>query len=126
MTNQNNGVDNIASSTVAPPRAASGGSDTEALVESGWQHYSRKEYFRAESDFQKALEISPDNADTVYALAMNYMASARQREAIQAFGKVLAMLQNPPDNNYVRAHMLSRLAQGHINHMQTGDWNLAH
>ncbi len=37
----------------------------DALIESGWHHYSKKEYYRAEADFQKALETNPDNADTL-------------------------------------------------------------
>lgn len=96
----------------------------EEYVQSGWSHYSKKEYYRAEADFKKALEISPNNADTMYALAMTLQSSGRQPEAIQTFEKVISMLEEPGDENIVRAHMLSRLARGHINRMKTGDWNL--
>lgn len=115
MANQNDSAQEGGSAQPA------GGADR---VETGWQHYSRKEYFRAEADFQKALEGSPGAVDTLYALAMTYAASGRPQEAVQAFGKVLVLLQNPQGIDLVRVHMLVRLAQGHINHIQTGDWDL--
>lgn len=94
------------------------------FVESGWNHYSKKEYSQAELDFQKALELEPDNADTQYALAMTLMADARSDEAVKAFEKVISMLPALESKDPVRAHMLNRLAMGHINRIQTGDWGI--
>jgi hypothetical protein len=34
------------------------------------------------------------------------------------------MLSNRSDETGVRAHMLTRLARGHINRMKTGEWQL--
>lgn len=96
----------------------------EEFIESGWQHYSKKEYYRAEADFQKALDLDPNNPDTVYALGMTYQASGRQAEAIRTFEKTIQMLESAEENDFVRAHMMTRLANGHINRMKTGDWNL--
>lgn len=96
----------------------------EELVESGWSHFSKKEYYRAEADFQKALELSPDHIDTLYALAMTFQNSGRQQEAIHTFEKVINGLPQLEEADKVRAHMLGRLAQGHINRIKTGDWNL--
>ena len=118
MANQNESVKG------SEPVAVANGTSEAEFVESGWSHYSQKEYFRAESDFKKALDINPNNVDTQYALAMTLMASARQQEAVQAFEKVMRMLQNAEGTDFVRAHMLSRLAQGHINRIQTGDWGI--
>jgi len=95
------------------------------FYKSGWSHYSKKEYYRAEADFQKSLELSPDNADSFYALAMTYQASGRQQEAVQTFEKTIKALNSAEDDDKVRAHMLTRLAQGHINRIKTGDWNLS-
>ena len=94
------------------------------FIESGWTHYSKKEYFRAETDFQKALDFDPRDVDTQYALAMTLMASARPQEATGAFEKVLSLLKDVQEKDMVRAHMLGRLAQGHINRIQTGDWGI--
>lgn len=106
------------------PQSGDAPQNEEEYVQSGWNHYTKKEYYRAEADFKKALEISPDNVDTLYALGMALQASGRQPEAIQTFEKVIKMLEDPGDENFVRAHMLTRLALGHINRIKTGDWKL--
>jgi tetratricopeptide (TPR) repeat protein len=97
----------------------------EEFTQSGWDHYSKKEYYRAEADFQKALELSPDNIDTLYVLALTLQSSGRQQEAIHTFEKVIKELKQSETVEKVRAHMLVRLAQGHINRIKTGDWNLS-
>ncbi len=96
----------------------------DELVESGWSHYSKKEYYRAEADFQKSLEMTPNNADTMYALAMTQQASGRPQDAIHTFEKVIQLLEGLKDKDPVRALMLTRLSHGHINRMKTGDWKL--
>ncbi|HEX9018046.1 MAG TPA: tetratricopeptide repeat protein [Anaerolineaceae bacterium] len=97
---------------------------SDQLSDSGWGYYAKKEYFRAEEDFRKALELSPDDAELFYALGMTYQASDRQADAISAFEKAIQLLENVQAENQVRAHMMTRLARGHINIMKTGDWNL--
>lgn len=99
----------------------------DALVESGWRHYSKKEYYRAEADFQKALEVTPDHPDTLYALGMTQQASGRSPDAIETFEKVIRILEQADEGQKidpVRAHMMARLARGHINRIKTGDWQL--
>lgn len=100
------------------------GRTADELVESGWDHYSKKEFFKAEADFKKALEDTPDNADTMYALAMTQQASGQTPEAIQSFENVILLLEKTKDKEPVRALMLTRLAHGHISRMKTGDWKL--
>jgi tetratricopeptide (TPR) repeat protein len=90
----------------------------------GWLHYTRKEYYRAEADLQKALELAPDHAEAMYALGMALSASGRQQEAIRVFEKTITMMEPLKAENRVRAHMVSRLARGHINRIKTGDWHL--
>ena len=96
----------------------------DALIESGWSHYSKKEYFRAEDDFKKALDIDPDNTDIMYALAMSQQASGRLKEAIGTFEDVIKLLEVNKIDDPVRFLMLTRLANGHINRMKTGDWKI--
>jgi tetratricopeptide (TPR) repeat protein len=96
----------------------------EEFVQRGWNHYSKKEYFRAETDFNRALELSPHNPDILYALGLNLQASGRPQEAIAAFQKVNEILQAAPEDEIVRAHMLMRLSRGHINKIKTGDWHI--
>jgi tetratricopeptide (TPR) repeat protein len=90
----------------------------------GWDHYTKKEYFRAESDFLKALELSPDHYDAQYALALTHQASGRAPEAIAGFEKIIALLKDVDEQDHVRALMLTRLARGHINRIKTGQWHL--
>jgi len=113
------------SETISDPSTASLPQSAEEFVQSGWNHYSKKEYYRAEADFQKALELSPDHIDTLYALAMTFQTSGRQQEAIHTFERVLKGLAQLEEVDKVRAHMLGRLAQGHINRIKTGDWKLS-
>ncbi len=94
------------------------------FVESGWMHYSKKEYFRAEADFKKALDLSGDDPDTLYALALTYQASGRKQDAVRAFERVVDLLKSAPEEDVVRSHMLARLANAHINRIKTGDWQM--
>ncbi len=97
----------------------------DEFMESGWEHYSKEDYPRAEADYQQALTQKPDNADTLYALGMAQQAGGKLQEAVKTFEKVIQLLQNGEPEDKVRAHMLVRLAQGHINRMLTGDWGLS-
>jgi tetratricopeptide (TPR) repeat protein len=90
----------------------------------GWTHYSKKECFRAEADFRKALEITPDQPDHLYGLALSLQASGRPVEAVQAFENLLQILEKPSEFDRVRYLMTTRLVKGHINRIKTGDWKL--
>jgi tetratricopeptide (TPR) repeat protein len=96
----------------------------EEYFRSGWSHYSKKEYYRAEADFQKALAAAPGNVDVLYGLGMALQASGRQPEAISTFESVIQLLSMPAPEDKVRAFMLARLARGHVNRIKTGDWKL--
>jgi Tfp pilus assembly protein PilF len=96
----------------------------DAMIESGWSHYSKKEYFRAEDDFKKALEMDPNNADVLYALAMSQQASGQIKEAISTFENMIQYLEIHKAEDPVRSLMLTRLANGHINRMKTGEWKI--
>lgn len=90
----------------------------------GWAHYSKKEFFRAESDFRRALELAPGDADSMFAIAQALQSSGRPVDAVAEYEKLLAVLANPPDGDRVRYGMLARMVRGHINHIKTGDWKL--
>lgn len=96
----------------------------EDFLSRGWNHYSKKEFFRAESDFRQALELSPDNVENLYGLALSLQASGRSVDAVQTFEQTILILEQAPDTERVRANMLARLSRGHINRIKTGDWNL--
>lgn len=114
---------NVGKTSVEPDVQANPQTADE-FVESGWRHFSKKEYYRAEADFQKALEMDSDNVDTLYALGMAQQASGRPQDAIHTFEKVIQALESPDYPDHVRALMLTRLARGHISRMKTGDWKI--
>ncbi len=88
----------------------------------GWLYYTQGEYGKSQSDFRRALEMKPDDADILYALGMALAAGGDPVEAEHIFEKTLLALDALSDR--VRASMLRRLANGHINRIRTGDWNL--
>lgn len=109
---------------VATPVSVTDPKNADDYLSRGWGHYSKKEYFRAESDFRKALEYTPDNPDYLYSLALTLQASGRSVDAIQAFEKTIQNLSQVTEEERVRSLMLTRLAKGHINRIKTGDWKL--
>ena len=88
----------------------------------GWLYYGQQEYAKSQADFLRSLEMRPEDADTLYALGMSLAAGGDPVEAERIFEKTLLALDSIPDR--VRASMLRRLANGHINRIRTGDWNL--
>jgi tetratricopeptide (TPR) repeat protein len=94
----------------------------EEYLNRGWIYYSRGEFSEAQNDIQKALSVQPDLPDGNFALALVLKASQKHQEAINAFQDVLQSTFQMEDT--VKAGMLRRLIHGHINHIQSGDWNL--
>ena len=96
----------------------------EELLARGWLFLTRKDYPKSEADLRSALDSQPDNYEILYALALLLASDNRPQEALQAFERALKTLDTM--DNVVRAHMLTRLINGHINRIKTGDWNLSH
>jgi tetratricopeptide (TPR) repeat protein len=88
----------------------------------GWLYYSRQGFDLAEEDFRSALDISPDNIDYLFALALTLKAAGKFDQAVKTFEKMLGLLDTLPDK--IRAHMLHRLVMGHINQIKIGNWHL--
>jgi tetratricopeptide (TPR) repeat protein len=97
----------------------------EEFAERGWFNYSKKSYEHAETDFRRSLDLSPDNADVMYALGLNLAAAGKSQEAISTFEDVIEFLDDRiTDETRVRYYMLIRLSRGHINRIKTGEWRL--
>jgi tetratricopeptide (TPR) repeat protein len=92
------------------------------LTNRGWLYYARKEYGRAEADLRRALESNPDEVETLYPLGLTLKAAGSSKEAVEVFHKVVDLAGTIP--NPVRANMVRRIAIGHINEIETGNWNL--
>ena len=96
----------------------------DALYESGWRHYMSENHPQAQEDFRRALELSPNHPAIFYALGLTLQASGQKQEAIQAFQKVVSLIENPPDELRDRATIMTRLANGHISRMTKGEWDM--
>ncbi|NLG97884.1 MAG: tetratricopeptide repeat protein [Chloroflexi bacterium] len=109
----------LVTETITRPKTSS------EFIRQGWSHYSNKEYYRAEDSFRKALDLTPDDPDTLYALAMTLFSSGRKQESIPVYRKVIEVLNRDPDQEKGnRETMLIRMAYGHINFIETGQWRM--
>ncbi len=90
----------------------------------GLANFARKQYVGAEDDLEEALALKNDLLDACYVLGMVQKAQGKDQEAIQAFHRVLSIIESEADNHAAKFDMLRRLALGHINVINQGDWNL--
>jgi len=96
----------------------------EELQKRGIAYYARNRYAQAEVDLQKAITIDANNIDSYYSLGMVLKANNSKDAAVEAFKKVIELIQSRSDAKEVKYHMLRRLALGHVNELTQGDWNL--
>ena len=91
-------------------------------LQRGWLFLSSKNPDKALVDFNTAVQQDPNNPDTYYALALALKTLGKNPEAIENFNKVLSYLGE--STNHSTRQMLTRLTHGHINQINSGDWNL--
>ncbi len=96
----------------------------EDFVRRGMAFYARKRYDRAEDDLRQAVSLDPKLVDAHYALGMTLKAAKKPEAAALAFQEVIRLINNGAIRTQTTAEMLRRLALGHVNQIQTGDWNL--
>ena len=90
----------------------------------GMAFYARKDFNSAEADLKKAISLDANHIDSYYSLGMVYKASTRKEEAVAAFNNVVRLIVDNPALNSSKYDMLRKLALGHINEINQGDWNL--
>ena len=113
----NNPIENYQATVNANPNSA------EAHSNLGWGYYGQKQFAEALKAFQEALRLNPKLVDAHYGRALALKESGAKIEAVAAFEQVAALA--PLMEDTVRAGMLLRLAHGHINQINKGDWGLA-
>ncbi len=91
-------------------------------LQRGWLFLSGKDPEKALNDFHKALEQDAENPDVYYAIALALKTLGKNAEAVEKFNKVLTLVGN--STNQSTRQMLTRLTHGHINQINSGDWNL--
>lgn len=90
----------------------------------GWALHAAGKQDAAETSLRKAIELEPESVDAYYTLGLALKAQDRRREAVEAFRKVLSLIEAGVIEHNSRSEMIRRLALGHINQVEQGDWNL--
>ncbi len=90
----------------------------------GYAFYARSMFPEAIADFQKAIELDPNDVDAYYAEGMAFKAQRNPEESTLAFQKAIELIDRGVVTDQTRANMLHRLASGHINEITKGNWNL--
>jgi Tfp pilus assembly protein PilF len=88
----------------------------------GWGYYGLRQYDAAIKALGEAVRLDPSNIDAHYGLALALKESGATAQGIGEFEIVIHLA--PQNTNVVRGHMLARLAKGHINQINSGDWSL--
>jgi tetratricopeptide (TPR) repeat protein len=109
-------IDNYRAAVAANPNSA------EAQSNLGWGLYGLRKYDESIQAYEKALSLDANFVDAHYGLGLTLKEAGRKDRAAQEFETVIKLA--PQLENNVRGTMLAKLAQGHINQMQGGDWKL--
>jgi tetratricopeptide (TPR) repeat protein len=94
----------------------------EAYSNLGWGYYGLRNFDEAVKAFRQALSLDRNYIDAHYGLGLTLKEAGAGSEAVPAFEAVVTLA--PQDANTIRGQMLSRLARGHINQIQSGQWGL--
>jgi tetratricopeptide (TPR) repeat protein len=96
--------------------------DPEPQIDLGWGLYGAGQFAEAVQQFDQVVEQNPNAVDALYGLGLSHKALGHKEAAVTTFDKVAGLADVLEDK--VRGSMLRRLAHGHINEMNSGDWNL--
>jgi tetratricopeptide (TPR) repeat protein len=110
-------LESYQSAVAANPNSA------EAQSNLGWGYYGQRQFDQAIAAFREALRLDRNYLDAHYGLGLAQKEAGAGADAVTAFEAVLALA--PQLENAARGQMLARLAQGHINQITQGHWNLS-
>ncbi|HEX9798353.1 MAG TPA: tetratricopeptide repeat protein [Anaerolineales bacterium] len=97
--------------------------DIGALRELGWAHYGRGQTEQAIEVFRRATERFSEDSESFYGLGLSLVKLGGQEQAAtQAFEQAVQLADSIPGK--IRAEMLRKLAQGHINQLDHGSWDI--
>jgi cytochrome c-type biogenesis protein CcmH/NrfG len=96
--------------------------DLKKHLRLGWVYYGEDKLDEAIDTFRNAKKRFPEDIEVLYALALAYKKVGKGDEALEIFRNVIKSAPNLQDQT--RGAMLRRLAIGHANVLERGDWNL--
>ena len=97
-------------------------STADDFVAKGWANQVNGEQANSEANFRRALEINSQSVEAYYGLAMSLKSQNQFQQALEAFEKVLALINaNQMKEDPARASILRNLAitQTEFIHKQT-------
>ncbi|MCC6190482.1 MAG: tetratricopeptide repeat protein [Anaerolineales bacterium] len=109
-------LDNYKAAANANPASA------EAQTNLGWGYYGQRQYAEAIETFRQALTLDNRLIDAHYGLGLALKEAGAGAEAVKSFEAVIKLAAEL--ENAVRGQMMVRLARGHINQIQLGDWRM--
>ena len=89
----------------------------------GWAYYGEDLLEEAVIAFQAAIDRFPEDVEALYALGLALKKRGKDQEALKYFKQVTASVDKLDDE--IRGEMLRRLAVGHANVIEKGDWDLS-
>ena len=95
----------------------------EAYSNLGWGYYGQRKFDEAMTAFRQALALDRNYTDGHYGLGLTLKEAGKGPDAVPEFEAVVKL--GPQDTNNIRGQMLARLARGHINRINSGDWGLS-
>jgi tetratricopeptide (TPR) repeat protein len=111
-----NTIENYQAAVNSNPNSA------EAFSNLGWGYYGQRKFDESITAFRQALSLDRNLTDGHYGLGLALKESGAAQDAVAEFEAVVKLA--PQDQNAVRGTMLARLAHGHINRINSGDWSL--
>lgn len=98
------------------------GADRAAFLRLGWAQYAAGRFSDAAAAAREGQALATGDPETSYLLGMALKASGDKGGAAAAFNAAAADARGM--DNAVRGAMLRRLAVGHANWLQRGNWDL--
>ncbi len=95
----------------------------DAHANLGWGFYGEDKWDDAVREFTEALRLESGHIEALYGLALTRKCSGAKVEAVNSFNAAIAQL--PTLEDPTRVNVLRRLATGHINQIQSGEWKLS-
>ena len=89
-------------------------------VDRGWLYYHINDFSNSISDFKAALQMDPEDINTMYALGLALKAGGQNDEAKAIFNQVIEHSHIIDRSD--RAQILKSLATGHYNQIEKGTW----
>ena len=109
-------LDAIAAEATALP------DDPAGFLRAGWAYYGAGQYHEAIEHFETAQRLAPDDLEPAFGLGMGFKKTGNKDAAVSAFRKVAERVGRVSDT--ARGTMLRRLALGHANYLERGQWDL--